>query len=630
MTAALRLLIVEDRDDDVALLTRTLEDAGLAFEPERVRALDELGRELRASRWDLVLCDFRLIGFDATDALAVVREVDADLPFVVVSGVITDIEAAGIMREGANDFFKKGELGHLAESIRREVRDASARRAHEAERARFAAMVEHSAEWVALLDGQGTITYVSSSIRSLGHEVAELVGTPLLDLVHPDDATWAGHKLHAVHQGDQALERVEVRLRHGGDGHPVDAELLVQNLLDHEHVQALVVNARDVSSRRQVERQLRNSEAFVRTVLDSLAHATAVLDPVGTIVSVNRAWDHLVGALGVARPRARVGVDLLAALRASTASLDPERSVEAATAIGEVLADRQEAVEAELPVTSEDATRWFILRATQLAGGAGGAVVTLTDITAKHRVEQEQRRVLERHDELDSMKNAFLAAVSHELRTPLTSVRGVADSLVAHGDRITVGQRTLLYESLRRQSVRLEHLLGDLLDINRLTQGEVRAQRQPVDVEALVVRVLETGSVPRERVIVVGADLTVPLDGPMVERIVENLLVNALKFSPPDAPVTLTYEPAEGGVLVRVDDSGPGVAPEDRRRIFEPFQRADHPTVAGTGIGLTLVSRFATLHGGRAWVDDAPGGGARFQVLLPGVDAGTAAAGTSV
>jgi signal transduction histidine kinase len=113
--------------------------------------------------------------------------------------------------------------------------------------------------------------------------------------------------------------------------------------------------------------------------------------------------------------------------------------------------------------------------------------------------------------------------------------------------------------------------------------------------------------------------VTASVDAAMVERIVDNLLTNALKHTPPGTHVALTLEQRGADVLIAVDDRGPGVAPEHRDSIFDLFRRGPAAGEApGVGVGLAIVSQFAALHGGRAWVEDATGGGASFRVLLPG------------
>jgi signal transduction histidine kinase len=128
------------------------------------------------------------------------------------------------------------------------------------------------------------------------------------------------------------------------------------------------------------------------------------------------------------------------------------------------------------------------------------------------------------------------------------------------------------------------------------------------------------------------APVTIRADPAMVERIIENLLGNSVKHTPRDASIWVRVNPVEGGgALLTVEDDGPGVPPEERDRIFEPFRQGSRAG-AGSGVGLALVASFAALHGGRAWVTDRPGGGASFKVTLAGEppeDQRTAKAGSS-
>ena len=109
------------------------------------------------------------------------------------------------------------------------------------------------------------------------------------------------------------------------------------------------------------------------------------------------------------------------------------------------------------------------------------------------------------------------------------------------------------------------------------------------------------------------------VDVPKVERIVENLLVNAVRHTPEDAHIWIRVQPASGGAILVVEDDGPGLPAEDRERVFEAFERGANASAhaPGSGIGLTLVARFAELHGGRAWAEEREGGGASFLVWLP-------------
>jgi signal transduction histidine kinase len=236
------------------------------------------------------------------------------------------------------------------------------------------------------------------------------------------------------------------------------------------------------------------------------------------------------------------------------------------------------------------------------------------------RAALRERAVSDRLRELDQMKNAFLQAVSHELRTPLASILGYALLLEDKGDKLDGEHRGLALGQLAASARKLNQLVADLLDVDRLSRGIIEPQRSPTDVGRLVARVIEETPVGEHAVRAELDRVLVWVDASKVERIVENLLSNAAKYSAEDSTICVRVEPAEAGVLIAVEDGGPGVPDELKASIFGAFERGEQSTLhaPGVGIGLSLVARFAELHGGRAWVEDRAEGGSSFRVFLPG------------
>ena len=261
-------------------------------------------------------------------------------------------------------------------------------------------------------------------------------------------------------------------------------------------------------------------------------------------------------------------------------------------------------------------------------GQLSGAVVTFSDITERKRATETLRQAYEREHEavdrlkqVDEMKNAFLSAVSHELRTPLSAVLGYALTLRQEEVNLPTEERVELLERLAANAQKLQRLLADLLDVDRLERGIIEPSRHPVDVGALAERIAGEIEMPGREIEVDAERVVAEVDGPKVERIVENLLVNAAKHTPPGTPVRLWVGAEDDGVGIAVEDRGRGVPDQLKEVVFRPFERGSGELshAPGTGIGLSLVARFAELHGGRAWVEDRPGGGATFRVFLPRV-----------
>jgi len=220
---------------------------------------------------------------------------------------------------------------------------------------------------------------------------------------------------------------------------------------------------------------------------------------------------------------------------------------------------------------------------------------------------------------LDDLRNDILSAVSHELRTPLSSILGFSVTLQERG--ASIGEETVgeIVDHLVHQTRKLDRLLSDLLDVDRFRRGLAHANRRPTNIGSLVESVVAAQPGDGHVIVVDAEPVVAEVDAPKVERIVDNLIANASKYSPTGSQISVYVEGSGDGVLIAIDDTGPGVPDGAKQSIFNVFERgvdADH-SVPGTGIGLALVSQFAVLHGGRAWVEDNPAGGSSFRVLLP-------------
>jgi PAS domain S-box-containing protein len=230
---------------------------------------------------------------------------------------------------------------------------------------------------------------------------------------------------------------------------------------------------------------------------------------------------------------------------------------------------------------------------------------TAQDVTERRRLEEVRENIL--------------VAVSHELRTPLTSIVGFAITLRERGGELNDGDRRAIVAHLAEQALRLERLLSDLLDLDRLRHGRVRVTLEPTDVGALVARVVAAQPRDGHAIELDAEPVVADVDPPKLERIVDNLVGNAIKHTPAGTKIAVSVEREGHDVLIRVDDGGPGVPAARRAEVFELFSRGavSDGSVPGAGVGLALVAQFAALQGGRAWVEENEAGGASFRVRLP-------------
>jgi PAS domain S-box-containing protein len=236
----------------------------------------------------------------------------------------------------------------------------------------------------------------------------------------------------------------------------------------------------------------------------------------------------------------------------------------------------------------------------------------LFDIT-KRRAEEERLIALDR------LKNTLLHTLSHDLKAPLTAILVAASTLERLGDELDDEIRNHMLRTLVERSKGMNTLLTDLLDLDRLDSGIVAPRRYPVELTELIGGLLAKTEILGDRTVeLVEGECRANVDPPKIERIVENLLGNADLHTPPGSRIWIRCWREDDAAVIAVEDDGPGVPAELRAKIFEAFYRGpDSGRTPGSGIGLSLVARFAEMHGGRAWVEEREGGGSSFRALLP-------------
>ncbi|MGH7502130.1 MAG: sensor histidine kinase, partial [Longimicrobiales bacterium] len=233
--------------------------------------------------------------------------------------------------------------------------------------------------------------------------------------------------------------------------------------------------------------------------------------------------------------------------------------------------------------------------------------------------------LLRREEEVARLRADFIAGVSHELRTPLAQIRMFAETLML-GRARSDAERNRSLEIIDQESRRLMMLVENVLLYSRADRHQARVSPVPADIAADVREAVQGFAIlHRSRAIEVRTELQdniiAPVDRGALKQMLLNLLDNAAKYGPPEQRITVALALFGTHARVWVDDQGPGIPKPDRSRVFEAFVRLerDHnSTITGSGIGLSLVRELAALHHGRAWVDEAPGGGARFIFELPG------------
>lgn len=241
-----------------------------------------------------------------------------------------------------------------------------------------------------------------------------------------------------------------------------------------------------------------------------------------------------------------------------------------------------------------------------------GALLVFSDVTELRRLE--------------TMRRDFVANVSHELKTPVTSIKGFVETLLDE-DPPDAQERERFLEIINKQTSRLENIISDLLSLSRLEEENRTGNLEMVElsIHQLLDRVVRdlasrNPAAAGRLEIRCSEELRAPINAPLLEQAIGNLIGNALKYSPEGSPVVVACEKKGEAVALHVIDRGPGIQAEHLPRIFERFYRVDKARsrrMGGTGLGLAIVKHITQIHGGQATVDSTPGQGSTFTLTLP-------------
>lgn len=229
----------------------------------------------------------------------------------------------------------------------------------------------------------------------------------------------------------------------------------------------------------------------------------------------------------------------------------------------------------------------------------------------------EQTLEQERLSRLGDLKSHFIALASHELRAPVAVIHGIGATLNARREQLQLEEVARLHAVLNEQTEQLARLVNQLLDLSRLEADAIELRREEIAVRPAVERIV--GSVAAEHVasieVAVEPELRTHVDPDAFDRIVANLVVNAVRYGA--APVKITAEQRDTHFRLAVEDRGDGVGKEFVPRLFERFARADGARAGGSGLGLAIAQSYANAHGGELVYDEARPRGARFELVLP-------------
>ena len=378
----------------------------------------------------------------------------------------------------------------------------------------------------------------------------------------------------------------------------------------------LIESRREERRRREVEEDLavkavgaRRQSQLVQTTLDTIDQGLTVCDKAAGLVMTNRAFRTLYGLPdALCRPGTPFASHIRHHLRLKGYSGDIEAE------IARLLALVRNPLGSILYIKTSKG-RTMEIRTHSLADG--GFVTTHSDITQMRTTEKELRRQ-------EKMKDEFISSISHELRTPLTSLGGALGVLACGGGGLLPGKAQRLVAIAEANNARLIRLVNDLLDFERMVQGEYRLNPATADIGTLLQEAIATMEPYAEGYgvgleLACASGLSVMCDAERIGQVVLNLLSNAVKFSPSGSVVKIKAQKLVGKVRVEVADSGCGIPKAFHDRIFDKFAQADRSDSRreGSGLGLSIAKMIVEAHRGAIGFESQEGTGSVFWFDLP-------------
>lgn len=411
----------------------------------------------------------------------------------------------------------------------------------------------------------------------------------------------------------------------------IDSENPKKNYYTQQHLETLttisnlaankIKNAIINEKREMAEFALKENEAKLKAVIDSALDAVITIDEFGVVTEWNTHAEELFGF-----SKAEAVGTLLSDM------IIPEEYREAhengmrhflKTGHGPVLNNRIEIsglnkkkehfpIELSIvPVKNED--QYFFS-------------AFVRDITSRKKLEEDMKLALEKEKEIREMKSKFVSMTSHEFRTPLTTIKSNVELLSFYLDKNGFADNPKIEKNFYRINLeiqRLNVLMNDILMIGRLESGKMPFKPQMVDVKKLCEELVDqkTNDLEIGRTIdikIIGEAQKVELDTNIYEHVINNLISNALKYSPVDKSPVITLNYLEEHLKISIQDKGIGISEKDQEQLFESFFRADNVgTIQGTGLGLTIVKQFLDMHDGEIKVESEIGKGTIFHIDQP-------------
>ncbi len=479
---------------------------------------------------------------------------------------------------------------------------------------RYRLIADNSTDIIISVKPNREFSYISPAFKSiLGYESDEFLDKTIESILHPDDVSKMAQEIQdAVTNGDTDYD-VTNRYRHK-QGHYIWLETQGRILRATDGtLQGFISASRDITDRKEAERALQESEEQYRRLVETMRGGLVIYDVDNRLTYVNERFCELMGynreeILG------NKLFDFMDEQNAETVREELNERQYGGKSSYEIVAFKHDGSPVNLlvsgsPLTSEK-------------GIYSGGFAVVMDISVQKQAEDTLRESLAREKELSELKTRFVSMASHEFRTPLATMLASIETLSAYRHKLSEEKIESRLERIKEQIAHLTSIMDDVLLLAKMQERHVTFRPSKINLDSLCLSVLDEfesqPNILQTIDYVCEQRLEVYVDKKLMRQIMNNLVSNAIKYSPDDSEIQVRLTKMDKTIILSVHDQGIGIPEDDLKHLFEPFHRAANVgAISGTGLGLVITKEAVELHGGQIIVDTAVGHGTTMNVVIP-------------
>lgn len=622
----LKILMLEDNKLDAELIKEELKVHKFDFASKLVETEKDFINAIHNFKPDLILSDYNLPQFTGFEALEISKELVPDIPFIIVTGSLSEEAAVDSMTRGAWNYVVKENLLRLTPAIENALKLKAEKDKYnlaEEELIKLSTAVTQSPSVIKITDLSGNLEYVNPKFTDLtGYTSEEVIGKNSRILKSGKQSREVYKELWENITSGKAWHGEFQNKKKNGELYWISVAISPISDKQGKIINYLEV-ATDITEKKQTEELLRENEEQYRAVVENSHNGIA-------IIGEDYKFDYVNDRLcEIFRRKSEeiIGNDFREFLDDESKQL-----------VGDRYNKRQQGEEVpsayEFTVVRKDGEKRRVEINSVVVEDSKSrkrTIAQLMDITERKKAEQELLSALKRATESDRLKSAFLATMSHELRTPLNAIIGFSDII---DESLSVEEIVGFCKIINSSGMHLLSIVEDLLDITLIESDEITIHKKNVKLHTILTDIFDIVKIEQQNtnkehidlkllIPPVEKDLTINTDPSKLKQILINLIKNALKFTNKGhVHCAYSIEAEQNNPIINfsIEDTGRGIPKDQHELIFDIFRQGDDTHTrkhGGVGIGLSISRKLVELLGGRLWLESEEGKGSTFYFTIP-------------